>query len=106
MNLLLDSHTLIWALSAPERLKPKARASIENGSNVVFYSTASIWEISIKFAKGLLELNERFLESLEEVGFRELPFRPYACRTGTSRTINPRNARPLSGSIWRGDSGC
>ncbi len=75
MNLLLDSHTLIWALSAPERLKLKARSSIEDSTNMVFYSTASIWEISIKSSKGLLRLSEHFLDSLAEAQFRELPIR-------------------------------
>lgn len=47
MNLLLDSHILIWALTEDERLSEKARHLILDPDNVIYYSTASIWEISI-----------------------------------------------------------
>jgi PIN domain nuclease of toxin-antitoxin system len=50
MHILLDTHVLIWALSAPERLGAQARSDIESTSNVVMFSAASIWEIAIKAA--------------------------------------------------------
>lgn len=50
MNLLLDSHILIWALTEDSRLTDKAKELILDEENQIFYSTASIWEISIKHA--------------------------------------------------------
>ena len=48
MNLLLDTHILIWALNDDPRLSQKARDLILDHDNVVCYSTVSIWEVSIK----------------------------------------------------------
>ena len=48
MNLLLDTHILIWALNEDPRLPEKARKLILDKGNVVYYSSVSIWEISIK----------------------------------------------------------
>lgn len=41
MRLLLDTHVLIWALSAPKQLAAKARATIEAEENDVFVSVVS-----------------------------------------------------------------
>lgn len=50
MKLLLDTHILIWALNDDPRLSEKARKLILDKNNTVYYSTASIWEVSIKHA--------------------------------------------------------
>ena len=48
MNILLDTHVLLWALTGSEKLSERAKAFIMNPDNAVFYSVASVWEISIK----------------------------------------------------------
>ena len=50
MNLLLDTHILIWALNDDPRLPEKARELILDEKNAVYYSTVSIWEVSVKHA--------------------------------------------------------
>ena len=55
MKLLLDSHALLWALSAPERLSSGVVERLEDADTVVFASAAYIWEIAIKAALGKLE---------------------------------------------------
>ena len=50
MNLLLDTHILIWALNEDPRLPEKAKEMILDEDNAVYYSSVSIWEISIKHA--------------------------------------------------------
>lgn len=50
MNLLLDTHLLIWALNEDPRLSEKARKMILDRGNVIYYSSVSIWEVSIKHA--------------------------------------------------------
>jgi PIN domain nuclease of toxin-antitoxin system len=71
VNLLLDTHLLLWAMLQPAKLKPRARSLIEQ--NEVFVSSASIWEISIKSSLGKLEADPRVvLDALEPAGLRKL----------------------------------
>ena len=51
MKLLLDTHTLLWALGSPEKLPEYIVEMICNDSNDVYLSAASLWEISIKHKK-------------------------------------------------------
>jgi len=50
VQILLDTHVLLWALVKPERLDEDTRAAIRSGTNEVLFSAASIWEIAIKTA--------------------------------------------------------
>ena len=52
MNLLLDTHVLLWAAGAPERLPDEARALIENPETGIVFSAVSLWEIAIKNGLG------------------------------------------------------
>ena len=54
MNLLLDTHALLWALSSPKSLGAAASAAIRNPANRVMFSAASTWEIAIKASLGKL----------------------------------------------------
>ena len=51
MTRLLDTHLLLWAAYAPERLSETARSEIE-GASRVWFSAASIWEVAIKAGIG------------------------------------------------------
>jgi PIN domain nuclease of toxin-antitoxin system len=48
MNLLLDTHLLLWAAGEPARLPRAARRLIEDSGNQLYFSAASLWEVSIK----------------------------------------------------------
>jgi len=48
MRLLLDTHILLWAAGEPDQLSSKAKALIEDPENQLYFSAASLWEISIK----------------------------------------------------------
>lgn len=50
MNVLLDTHILLWALSEDKRLSDKAREIIMEPGNAVYYSVVSVWEVAIKHA--------------------------------------------------------
>ena len=56
MKLLLDTHTLLWALGSPENLPEYIVEMICNESNDVYLSAASLWEISIKHKKNPLKM--------------------------------------------------
>jgi len=50
--LLLDTHTLIWALTEPARLSHRARQTIEAPRAHIVVSAASAWEIATKARRG------------------------------------------------------
>ena len=52
MKLLLDTHLLLWAASAPGRLPTKARSLISSSEHELVFSAASLWEVAIKCRLG------------------------------------------------------
>lgn len=72
MDLLLDSHALLWALATPEKLSVAAAREIANPARAVYFSPASVWELELKRARGKLALPELWLEAVGRVGFLEL----------------------------------
>jgi PIN domain nuclease of toxin-antitoxin system len=50
VNLLLDTHLLIWAAEEADRLPGEAADLILDPDNSLHFSAASIWEIAIKAA--------------------------------------------------------
>ena len=54
--LLLDTHVLLWANEAPERLSAEAVDALEDPTNDLFVSPVSVAEIEIKRALGKLSL--------------------------------------------------
>ena len=52
MNLLLDTHVALWAITDSPRLTPTARELIAAPDNTVHVSAASVWEIAIKHGLG------------------------------------------------------
>lgn len=73
MNLLLDSHALLWALHDPGKLRPEAVEEIQDAGRAVFFSAASAWELELKAAAGRLDLPEDWLAAAAQAGFLELP---------------------------------
>jgi PIN domain nuclease of toxin-antitoxin system len=54
MRLLLDSHVFVWLTNSPEKLSGVAREALENSTNTLLVSAASIWELAIKYHLGKL----------------------------------------------------
>ena len=71
-RLLLDTHVALWALSAPESLKPSVRALLEDSRTAVNVSAASVWEVGIKRALGKLESPAGFAAACIDRGFDPL----------------------------------
>ena len=59
MRALLDTHTFLWWITDNPQLSPRVRALIQEGTNALFLSAASGWEIAIKYALGRLQLSQR-----------------------------------------------
>jgi len=73
MNLLLDTHALLWWLDNHKALSTKARRAIRDGRNTVFVSAATAWEISIKQALRKLQAPDDLEDALVANRFRPLP---------------------------------
>ncbi|VAX25899.1 Death on curing protein, Doc toxin [hydrothermal vent metagenome] len=76
MNLLLDTHVLIWSLENNATLSDIAREAIVDGENVVFVSAVSVWEISVKQTLGKLSVPDNLISEIQlhrftplEIGF-------------------------------------
>ena len=69
---LLDTHILLWWISDAEKLDRKVFDTIADGSNRIFISSASIWEIAIKESLGKLKVDTDLEMIIESNGFLEL----------------------------------
>ncbi len=69
MNILLDTHYLLWAFIDTSKISKTIYNKLISDENEVFYSQASLWEISIKYNIGKLSLKgmtpELFHEEIE-----------------------------------------
>lgn len=75
MNVLLDTHVLLWAAGQPSRLAPETRAMIENPDQRPWFSAACLWEIAIKRSLGHADFDvepRRLRRGLLDHGWNEL----------------------------------
>lgn len=56
MNYLIDTHILLWYMTGDKRISSDTQKIIENTSNHIYLSNASLWEIAIKVSIGKLKL--------------------------------------------------
>lgn len=54
---LIDTHIFFWAADSPEHLSVAERELLEDFRTDIAVSVASFWELSIKLAKGTLQLS-------------------------------------------------
>ena len=62
MNLLIDTHILIWYIAGHSNLNKPMINLLEDARNNISISVASLWEIAIKLGKGKLDLGIEFHE--------------------------------------------
>lgn len=72
MNLLLDTHTLIWVFGSNPTLFEAARSAIAEGNNEIFVSAVTAWEIAIKRGLKKLEVKGDYKRGLELYRFTSL----------------------------------
>ncbi|MCA2710534.1 MAG: type II toxin-antitoxin system VapC family toxin [Microcystis sp. M015S2] len=66
MNILLDSHTLIWFSQNSPQLSSSAIEILEDRNNLLFLSLVSVWEIQIKVQLGKLNLDISLSEIVKD----------------------------------------
>jgi PIN domain nuclease of toxin-antitoxin system len=76
MDLLLDTHVLLWWDQGAAELGDSVRGAIANPANRVFVSAASPWEIAIKARKGKLTFTGSPAALIDANGFLPLPISP------------------------------
>ena len=75
MNFLLDTHILIWAAISPHKISPELASLLSDPSNHLYFSSASIWEISIKEGLGKSDFkfsSKKLYDGLIENGYKEV----------------------------------
>ena len=83
MRYLLDTHTLIWLITAPEKLSLKARNIFADSNSRIHVSAISFWEVSLKFAIGKLELiggdAQDLFNECSKLGFKTISLNSEIC---------------------------
>ena len=82
MNLLLDTHLLIWVASTPERLSSEALSWLQNPEHKLYFSAVNLWEISIKRGLGRKDFHVEpslLRRGLIENGYTELAITSVHC---------------------------
>jgi len=74
MNIIIDTHIFLWALSNPERISASKRSALEDLSNTIYVSAVSIAEIMIKASVGKLNIDFNPADMATESGFALLDF--------------------------------
>lgn len=75
MNLLLDTHVLLWAAGQPERLPSDVHALLLDPGSELYFSPVNLWEIAIKSSLGRPDFSadpRRLWRMLLANGYREL----------------------------------
>jgi PIN domain nuclease of toxin-antitoxin system len=83
MKCLVDTHILLWSLFSPKKLSHKVESILLDEWNDIFYSPINLWEISIKYGLGKLDLQGLTPEEvLDEIGTSF-----YICKQVNNRDI-------------------
>ena len=75
MNLLLDTHVALWAISDSPSLSETARCLIASTRTTVCINVASVWEIAVKHTLGRADMpvsGKEAMRHFEESGYRFL----------------------------------
>lgn len=79
MNLLLDTHVALWAITDHPNLSTTARELILSPRATIWISVASIWEISIKHSLGRGEMpvsGKDAIRYFRDAGYQFLAIEP------------------------------
>jgi PIN domain nuclease of toxin-antitoxin system len=93
MESLLDTHAFLWYLLGDSNLGNKAKEAIDAKTGL-YFSIASLWEISIKINVGKLQLNRPFEDlpkELEYINVQILPITVEDTEIYTSLALHHRD---------------
>lgn len=76
MNLLIDTHAVIWFITEDDQLPVNVKELIEDTTNTCFVSITSLWEMGIKYSLGKLDLKadlKKIFDLINQSGLTILP---------------------------------
>ena len=76
MQLLIDTHILIWFLEGNKLLSKSRRQIVADSQNNVFVSIASLWEIAIKISIGKLTLAKPLANVIKQIEIEDFEISP------------------------------
>ena len=76
MQLLMDTHILIWFLEGNNLLANSRRQIISDAQNEVFVSIASLWEMAIKISVGKLTLAKPLGDVIKQIIIENIDILP------------------------------
>ena len=76
MQLLIDTHVLIWFLEGNKSLSKPHRQIISDSQNDVFVSIASLWEIAVKISLGKLTLAKPLADVIKQIAVENIEVLP------------------------------
>lgn len=76
MQLLIDTHILLWFLEGNKLLLKSRRQIIVNPNNDIFVSIASLWEIAIKISVGKLTLAKPLADIIKQIAIEDFEILP------------------------------
>jgi PIN domain nuclease of toxin-antitoxin system len=72
LNLLLDTHAVLWFVGADPRLSDNARDHLRDGAHRVLISAVVVWEVAVKRSLGKLDAPNEYLSLLLSGGAQAL----------------------------------
>lgn len=79
MNILLDTHIALWAITDSQRLSDSAKEQIAHPKNKIWVSAVSLWEIAIKHSLGKSDMPvdaKQALSYFQQAGYHMLVIEP------------------------------
>jgi PIN domain nuclease of toxin-antitoxin system len=76
MQILIDTHILIWFLEGNNLLSSKHQKLLANSQNEVFVSIASIWEMAIKISLGKLTMSNSLADIVKQLSVENIQILP------------------------------
>ena len=58
MKYLLNTHVMLWFLENADELSARAKRILISSENVLYWSVASYWELTVKISLGKLKLRQ------------------------------------------------
>ena len=76
MQILIDTHILIWFLEGNNLLSTQRQKLLSDSQNEVFISIASLWELAIKISIGKITLSKSLFQIIQQLGVENIEILP------------------------------
>jgi PIN domain nuclease of toxin-antitoxin system len=74
MNIIIDTHIFLWALTTPHRITDSKRSILKDLSNTIFVSAITVAELMIKASLNKISIDFNPVIIAQETGFHLLDF--------------------------------